>query len=286
MEAGEASLTALNGSVGTLANPLVVKASASGGVNASTPTGFSVYLQGAETGLSVKNINSGLDIDLYSPTGNLQARGNIKAIGRLSAETEGTGDIVMESGSMFQAVSGDIFVGADDVGLGRLDAARAVVVNARGAMTNNNTDTSLINATGRSVTLQAVGSIGTSTKAVDVLPKEVTRLIATSSTGDAYLSANSGILRVSQVVASGMASLSSAYSIFDERGTNAQSVQGTNIALSAGGDLGQSNLPMTLKTAANGVVTQASAFSRPSLKCTPRLVTSAEVRTYIVRWLP
>ncbi|PUE20245.1 leukotoxin LktA family filamentous adhesin [Limnohabitans sp. WS1] len=260
LEAGEASLTALNGSVGTLANPLVVKASASGGVNASTPTGFSVYLQGAETGLSVKNINSGLDIDLYSPTGNLQARGNIKAIGRLSVETEGTGDIVMESGSMFQAVSGDIFVGADDVGLGRLDAARAVVVNARGAMTNNNTDTSLINATGRSVTLQAVGSIGTSTKAVDVLPKEVTRLIATSSTGDAYLSANSGILRVSQVVASGMASLSSAYSIFDERGTNAQSVQGTNIALSAGGDLGQSNLPMTLKTAANGVVTQASAY--------------------------
>ena len=33
-------------------------------------------------------------------------------------------------------------------------------------------------------------------------------------------------------------------------------------------------------------VTQARAFSRPSLKCTPRLVTSAEVRTYIVRGVP
>ena len=31
------------------------------------------------------------------------------------------------------------------------------------------------------------------------------------------------------------------------------------------------------------VVTQAMAFSRPSLKCTPRLVTSAEVRTYMTR---
>ena len=31
------------------------------------------------------------------------------------------------------------------------------------------------------------------------------------------------------------------------------------------------------------VVTHASAFSRPSLKCTPRLVTKADVRTNIVR---
>jgi hypothetical protein len=36
----------------------------------------------------------------------------------------------------------------------------------------------------------------------------------------------------------------------------------------------------------SSVVTQASAFSRPSLKCTPRLVTSAEVRTNIVRASP
>ena len=36
----------------------------------------------------------------------------------------------------------------------------------------------------------------------------------------------------------------------------------------------------------SSVVTQASAFSRPSLKCTPRFVTSAEVRTYIVRFVP
>jgi hypothetical protein len=36
----------------------------------------------------------------------------------------------------------------------------------------------------------------------------------------------------------------------------------------------------------SSVVTQASAFSRPSLKCTPRLVTRAEVRTTIVRGVP
>ena len=36
----------------------------------------------------------------------------------------------------------------------------------------------------------------------------------------------------------------------------------------------------------SSVVTQARALSRPSLKCTPRLVTSAEVRTYIVREVP
>ena len=36
----------------------------------------------------------------------------------------------------------------------------------------------------------------------------------------------------------------------------------------------------------SSVVTQASAFSRPSLKCTARLVASAVVRTYIVRPAP
>ena len=36
----------------------------------------------------------------------------------------------------------------------------------------------------------------------------------------------------------------------------------------------------------SSVVTQARAFSRPSLKCTPRLVTSAEVRTTMLRLAP
>ena len=36
----------------------------------------------------------------------------------------------------------------------------------------------------------------------------------------------------------------------------------------------------------SSVVTQASAFSRPSLKCTPRLVTRAEVRTNMGCALP
>ncbi len=36
----------------------------------------------------------------------------------------------------------------------------------------------------------------------------------------------------------------------------------------------------------SSVVTQATELSRPSLKCTPRLVTNAEVRTTIVRCAP
>ncbi|MGV0984367.1 MAG: leukotoxin LktA family filamentous adhesin [Limnohabitans sp.] len=259
LEAGEATLTAKNGSVGTALNPIVAKMSVSGGVNASTPVGYSVYLQGAETGLTVKNINSGLDVDLYSPTGPLRARGSVTAIGRLTAEADGTGDIAMESGSLFQAVSGDIYVGAEDVGLGRLDAARAVVVNARGAITDNNTDATHVNAAGRSVTLTALGSIGTSAQAVDVLTKENTRLVATSRDGDAYLSSNAGILHISQVSANGLAALSSAYSILDERGTNAQAVSAANVSFAAGGDIGQASLPMTIRTAANGLVTQANA---------------------------
>jgi hypothetical protein len=259
LEAGEATLTAKNGSVGTAANPIVAKMSVSGGVNASTPVGYSVYLQGAETGLTIKNINSGLDVDLYSPTGPLRARGSVTAIGRLTAEADGLSDIVMESGSLFRAVSGDIYIGAEDVGLGQLDAARAVVVNARGAITDNNTDATLVNAAGRSVTLTALGSIGTSDQSVDVLTKENTRLVATSRDGDAYLSSGSGIMRISQVSANGMAALNSAYSILDERGTNAQAVSAANVAFVSGGDIGQASLPMTIRTASNGVVTQANA---------------------------
>ena len=36
----------------------------------------------------------------------------------------------------------------------------------------------------------------------------------------------------------------------------------------------------------SSVVTQAKAFSRPNLKCTAKLVTNAEVRTYMVRPAP
>ena len=38
--------------------------------------------------------------------------------------------------------------------------------------------------------------------------------------------------------------------------------------------------------ARSSVVTQTSEFSRPRLKCTPRLVTSTPVRTYIGAVLP
>ena len=259
IEAGEVSLTALGGSVGTALNPIVAKASATGGVNASTPAGFSVYLQGAETGLTVKNIQSGLDIDLYAPTGDLRALGTATAAGRIDAEADTTGNVTMASGSLWKALTGDIYVGANNVGLSQLDASKAVVVNARGAITDTSTATINVNAAGRSVTLMALGSIGAQDKPVDVLGVENTRLVATSRDGDAYVSSDTAALRVSQVSAKGTAGLSSAYSVLDERGTRTQAIDATNVRLSAGGDIGQASVPMTVSTAAGGAVQLANA---------------------------
>ncbi|TXH86428.1 MAG: hypothetical protein E6Q78_17105 [Rhodoferax sp.] len=266
VEADEATLVALNGSVGTEANPIVVKMG-SGGVNATSSSGRSVYLRGADSsGLTVNAISSGLDIDLYAPTGNLRVRGQSTAVGRIDAQTEGSGDFTMDSGAWLRATTGDIYVSADDAGLSQLDASRAVVVVAQGAITDTSTDAINVNAAGRTVTLSAKGSIGTLAKPVDVLTKERTKLVATSRDGNAYLGSDLGIMRISQVSAKGDAFLSSAYAILDERGTRAQAVDATNVGFRAGGDVGQAAMPMTVKTAATGVVTQASATGSVYLK--------------------
>ena len=259
VEGNEVSLTALGGTVGTSANPIVVKANTSAGVNASTPVGSSIYLQGAETGLTVKNVNSGLDVELYAPSGDLRARGVVTAIGRIDNEAEGTGDFVMEGDAVMRAISGDIYVGAQDAGLSKLDAYRAVVVSARGAITDTGTVDGAFNAAGRSVTLVASGAIGTRDKPVDVLTRERTRLVATSRDAGVFVSSDQDVLRISQVSAKGDAVLSSAYDILDERGTRPQAVDAANVEFAAGGNVGQAAAPMTVKMAAGGVVREATA---------------------------
>ena len=253
IEAGEATLTALGGSVGTALNPVVAKVSATGGVNASTPAGFSVYLQGAETGLTVKNIQSGLDVDLYAPTGDLRANATVTAAGRINAEADGAGDVVMSSGSKWTALTGDIYVGASDIGLSQLDASKAVVVNARGAITDTSSGTAVVNAAGRSVTLMALGSIGSQDAPVDVLGKQSTRLVATSRDGNAFVSSDTDVLRIAQVSAKGTAGLSSGYAILDERGIRTQAIDATNVRLAAGGSIGLASAPMTVSTPGGAV---------------------------------
>lgn len=61
IEAKTLNLTAMAGAIGELNNPMVIKVG-SGGVNASTPLGYSVYLEAAENSpMTVGTINSGLD---------------------------------------------------------------------------------------------------------------------------------------------------------------------------------------------------------------------------------
>jgi hypothetical protein len=66
-------------------------------------------------------------------------------------------------------------------------------------------------------------------------------------------------MRISQVSAVGDAVLSSAYSLIDDRATRAQAVDAANIELVAGGHIGATTLPMTVRTAADGAVRKASA---------------------------
>jgi hypothetical protein len=298
LEAGEANLVALGGSVGTQANPFVAKVNATGGISASTPLGYSVYLQGAETGLAVKDINSGLHVQLRAPqqgvviNGDVSARGwvdvqstkgmsvqgitagqditlatldgqltidgQLTATGRIDVTAEGESDLVMGSQSGMRAISGDIYVSADQVGLGKLDAARSVVVVADGNITDNTAEADAVNVAGVGITLVAAGGIGTRAKPVDVLTRQRSKLVATAA-GDAFLSAGSGSMRISQVSAGGDAVLSSAYDLIDDRGTRAQAVHARNIELVAGGDIGQTTVPMTVKTAAGGAVRNAAA---------------------------
>lgn len=317
LQAQTATLTAQGGAVGSALNPLVVKMSDSGGVNATSANGYSIYLQGAGDGLTVGDLSSGQHIDLKAPGGTLRVRGDGVAKGRVDVAAAGDvvmqagsslrsqagnitvsgdavqvaelnsaldidllasgavktvgdvvaiggvdvdagGDVTMGNGTLMRAVSGGVAIVGQGVGLSRVDAARAATVVASGSITDTSEADPTVNVTGRGVTLLATGSIGTAAKAVDVLTKERTKLIATAG-GNAYLGASGGAMRIGQVVAGGTAALGSASSIIDDRGTLAQAVQARNIEFMAGGDVGQAALPVTVKTASDGAVRVANA---------------------------
>ena len=338
LEAGEANLVALAGSVGSALNPFVAKVNSAGGVNATSALGYSVYLKGAETGLTVKNISSGrdifldaaskdvigngqliapgqvvvtatggirlqgvqagsqvflkafggdadaqgdivasgsveiqatggistrgiasgLDIALDAENGDIAVDGDVTAIGGIDVAAGGSGDITMASGSLFKAVSGGINLSGNNVGLSALDAARAVVVVARGNITDTSDEEGNVNAAGLGITLSAGGAIGSRARSVDILTLERSKLVATTA-ADAFVSSDTASMRIAQVSAGGDAVLHAGFDLIDERGARAQAVDAVNIELLAGGDIGQSAQPMTVKTAANGVVRNAAA---------------------------
>jgi hypothetical protein len=79
IEAGALTLTPLAGGIGTELNPLVVKVGA-GGVNATTPLGYSMYFEAAEnSSLYLQTLTSGMDIYANAFTGGLNNTGAVSA---------------------------------------------------------------------------------------------------------------------------------------------------------------------------------------------------------------
>jgi len=218
IETDGVTLTALGGAVGSELNPMLVKSSLSSGVNASSTRGYSIFLQGAETGLTVGNyLTTGLDLDLYAAQGGLRAVGKTMALGRIDAEASGTGDFTMTTGTTLEALTGDIYVAADDVGLSELDASRG----ERGP-TQCDADGSLLHRHNG----QGGGRAGQGWHE------------AGDDRGRQCLSGAGHLVAADRAVSAvGNAVISSRYSILDDRGACTQAEDSTNISFAAGGDV-------------------------------------------------
>ncbi|QHE87193.1 leukotoxin LktA family filamentous adhesin [Hydrogenophaga sp. BPS33] len=202
IEANELTLTAQGGAVGESGNPLVVKVG-SGGVNATSALGYSVFLQGAAgSGLTVNAVNSGLDF-FATATGDLHNVGSVKARGSIFAEIDGDvtglmytagGQIVIGaggsiSGSNATANTGSIRLTAgDDIDLASALSNQDVTVTAGGSM-------SLTSATaGRALNLTALGGgvQGVSWRAANGID-----VAATGNIGATSVLANTGAVTMS-----------------------------------------------------------------------------------------
>ncbi|WP_210546544.1 leukotoxin LktA family filamentous adhesin [Rhodoferax sp. PAMC 29310] len=136
IEANALTLTAQSGAIGSDSNPLVVKVG-SGGVNATTPRGYSIYLNAAlGASMTLKMVDSGLDLRALSATGNLY---NLDAVNAL--------------GSIYATASGDI----SNV---NYTAGSTIVIGAGGAVTGSQVDaTGTVNVSaGEGVTLNSLSS--------------------------------------------------------------------------------------------------------------------------------
>ncbi|MDB5752986.1 MAG: hypothetical protein JWP65_3407 [Ramlibacter sp.] len=148
IEASTLTLTALGGSVGESGNPMVVKVG-SGGVNATSALGYSVYLQGAAGfDLSLNAVNSGLDF-FATATGNMHNTAAVRARASIFAEAGGDitgvmynagGQVVIGAGgditgSNVTAGTGGISLSADgDIALGSVLSNRDVAATADGSI--------------------------------------------------------------------------------------------------------------------------------------------------------
>ena len=89
IEANALTLDAQRGAIGSDSNPLVVKVG-SGGVNATTPRGYSIFLSAAEgAGMTLKTVDSGLDVDVLSAYSNLYNLDSVTALGSIYATAHG-----------------------------------------------------------------------------------------------------------------------------------------------------------------------------------------------------
>ncbi len=165
IEANELLLTALGGSVGGLGNPMVVKVG-SGGVNATSALGYSVYLQGAAgSGLTLKSVHAGLDFSATA-TGGIYNTGPVRARGSIFAEAGGDvtgvmynagGQIVIGAGgditgSNVTASAGGVSLAAEgDIALGSVLSNRDVAATADGSVALTTA------SAGRDLTLSALG---------------------------------------------------------------------------------------------------------------------------------
>lgn len=149
IEAKEINLNALGGSVGSSANPMVLKVG-SDGVNATSALGYSLYLQPSEgADLVLRSVNAGLDVNILSPYGHLTNLSAVTARRSIFAEVKGdiTGlmytagtDVVLAaggdmSGSKVAAGSGNASLTAGgSVTLTSLTSNRDAAISAGGAI--------------------------------------------------------------------------------------------------------------------------------------------------------
>jgi len=173
IEAGSMTLTPLAGGIGTLDNPLVIKVG-SGGLNATTPVGYSMYLEGAENStLNLKTLSSGMDIYANAFSGGLNNTGSLTARRDIFATTDANMDglnfnaganVTLSSnrgsikGIKVSAGNGSARLDADDdVELTSLTANKDVVVTAGLGIL------ATVGAAGRDLSLRAEGGSATGT---------------------------------------------------------------------------------------------------------------------------
>lgn len=166
IEANALTLDAQRGAIGSGSNPLVVKVG-SGGVNATTPRGYSIFLSAAEgAGMTLKTVDSGLDVRALSSYGNLYNLDAVTALGSIDAQAFGditgvdftAGSTVVIgagggiAGDKVTAIGVVTITAGEGVSLNSLQSSRDASITADGASSVNSAsaggDLSLVSTAG------------------------------------------------------------------------------------------------------------------------------------------